>query len=63
MYEDISSFFDVGYENIEAKDYCGDSVVPKCVLAPYNAGDIAVAQDVVWLISRNMFGCHLEVIN
>jgi transcription termination factor Rho len=36
--------------------------VRNCVLAPYDAGDTAVAQDIAWLISGNTFGCHLEVI-
>jgi hypothetical protein len=60
--EDVGSFVNVGDENVEAEDYCGDSVVRNCVLAPYDAGDTAVAQDIAWLISGNTFGCHLEVI-
>jgi hypothetical protein len=62
LYEDFGSLIDVGDENVEAEDYCGDSVVPNSVLAPYNAGNITVAQDVARLKSGNMFRCHLEVI-
>ena len=46
LYKDFGSFVDVGYKDIEAKDYYRDSVVPNCILAPYNTGNITIAQDV-----------------
>jgi len=62
LYKDFGSFVNVRYEDIEAEDYCGDSVVPNCVLAPYDAGNIAIAQDVAWLKPGGMFGFYLEVM-